>query len=144
MSQKIGFLVVNRKTGYMLEGKDHAAKIFEREADARSACGVMSSNNPVALDYGSAAKSLLKGSTFCFDSEEGHQKFLARVRNDPGNKPFVAFSQDRHRIRWRFEQKLPTAAPANVVGDVAAQVPLKQEPGPLAYNPDILVRKGNP
>lgn len=139
MGQRIGFLVVNQKTGYMLEGKDHAAKIFDREADARGACKALSAERPVPLNYDNLARSLLKGAAFCFETEEGHRQFLNRLRNDISNKPMVAFSQDRQFVKWRFEKK-PDAAPANVVNDAAAQVPAKQSAGPGTFNPDILVR----
>jgi hypothetical protein len=139
MGQRIGFLVVNQKTGYMLEGKDHAAKIFDREADARGACKALSFERPVPLNYDNLARSLLKGASFSFETEEGHRSFLNRLRNDMPNKPMVAFSQDQHFIKWRFEKK-PDAAPANVVNDVAAQVPAKPGAGSSPFNPDILVR----
>ncbi len=138
MSDRIGFLVVNQKTGHLLEGKDHAAKVFDDERSARSACQVLSANKPVALNYENMVKSLLKGSTFCFDTEEGHRKFISRLRNDMANKPFIKFSEDRARVRWRYEKK-PEAAPANVVTDaaVASNAPAT---GSGQFNPDVLVR----
>lgn len=146
MSDNIGFLVVNQTSGYLIEGKDHAAKVFETLANARSACGVMQKWAPVRLRYTDAVRSLLKGSALCFDTEDGHAKFLKKVRNDMANKAFLTLSQDRNFIRWRVVAHDPNASPgAGVVADAIAQTAPASSP-PVetpAFNPAVLVRDGN-
>jgi hypothetical protein len=140
MSNHIGFLVVSQKTGYMLEGKDHAAKIFELEADAKSQCAPMSGKKAVPIDYDSAVRSLLKGAAFCFDSEEGYRKFLARVRNDTVNKPFTKFSTGPDFVRWRFTPEPGSHSPDGLRAAAAKAAPVATPPGQIPFNPHILVR----
>lgn len=101
MSKHFGFLVVSRRTGYMLEGKDRAAKIFGSEKEAKSRCQVLNQQVPVHIPYEHVTQSLLKGSAFCFESEEVYQKFMYRLRHDAAHKPFIEFSQDRTCVKWR-------------------------------------------
>jgi hypothetical protein len=132
MSKYIGYLVVSRRTGYMLEGKDHTARIFDSEAIARRACKPFQEQTPVPIPYHHVARSLLDGSAFCFETEEGYAKFMKCLRNDTSNKPFMAYSQDRNCIRWRHTAKT-TPKPE-------ASAPVQNVPGPEVYNPAILAR----
>jgi hypothetical protein len=146
MSDNIGFLVVNQTNGYLVEGKDHAAKVFETLANARSAISALQKWMPVRLRYTDAVRSLLKGSALCFDTEDCHRKFLKRVRNDATNKAFLTLSQDRNFVRWRTIPHDPNANPAaSVVSDAIAQTAPASGP-PVetpAFNPAVLVREGN-
>lgn len=145
--KRIGFLVVNQRTGYMQEGKDHAARIFDGPIAARLAIRPMTPEVPVPLSYEDMVRSLLKGSSFCFDTDEGFNKFVARVRNDPGNRPFVAYCKDRTFVKWRHAKPeltqdipiptqdipLPTLAPAE-------QAPVPKPEATMQFNPAILVK----
>jgi hypothetical protein len=145
MSDYIGFLVVNQEDGFCLEGKDHAAKIFEHRSDAISACGVMSKRTVFRLRYEMAIQSLLKGSAFMFDSDEGLARFHKKLRNDMAHKPYLARSQDRTYVRWK--DPAPGSGPA---AGMAANAPVQTAPAgqpPVeapAFNPAVLVREGNP
>lgn len=126
MSKHFGFLVVSRRTGYMLEGKDRAAKIFGSEKDAKSKCQVLNQQVPVHIPYEHVTQSLLKGSAFCFESEEVYQKFMYRLRNDSAHKPFIEFSQDRTFVKWRSAGGAKTDAGAGVAAQQpAGAVPAK-------------------
>jgi len=152
MSEHVGFLVVTAETGYLLEGRDHAAKIFETPADAKEQCPPLSKRAPVKLGYEEMLRSLFKGSTFCFANEGAHTKFLKRLRNDPGHKAFVELSRDRDFISWRVKNETPTQSvrndPSVAVHQAPDPVPPAQPPveagEPVtAFNPAILVREGN-
>jgi hypothetical protein len=127
MSKHFGFLVVSRRTGYMLEGKDRAAKIFGSEKDAKSKCQIINQQVPVHISYEHVTQSLLKGSAFSFESEEVYQKFMYSLRHDAAHKPFLQFSQDRTFVRWRSTGDAKAApgagvAAVNAVGAVPAKV----------------------
>jgi hypothetical protein len=98
---KIGFLVVNQRTGNIAEGRDHAAKIFESIQTARAGCKPLSADQPVPITYASLVQSLLQGTPFCFDTDDAYARFVKAVRNDPANRPFLEYSRDRTFIRWR-------------------------------------------
>jgi hypothetical protein len=125
MSKKFGFLVVSRRTGYMLEGKDHAAKLFETLVIAKQAGRPLSDQAPVQISYDTLAASLLKGSAFCFDTDELHAKFIKCLRNDQGNKVFLPYSQNRLFVRWRASTQLVSVSDKNKI----------------EFNPDVLVKK---
>lgn len=145
MSKSLGFLVVNVKTGLMLEGKNHAAKLFGSRNEATHACRPLSSDQVFPLAYPMVAESLLKGTAFCFSTPEVHLRFLKNLRNDPANKPMAAYSQDRSYVRWRkpVETSTPKTEPGASVAarpvDAAgsAKKPSVETPG---FNPSILVR----
>jgi hypothetical protein len=140
----IGFLAVKQKDGYLLEGKDHAAKIFERYGDARSASGILEGRQVVALRYDEAVQSLLNGSAFCFDCDEGLARFHRRLRNDMAHKHFLAKSQDKTYVRWKKLVSSDSAG-AGLAADAAAQTaPPGQSPVEASvFNPAVLVREGN-
>jgi len=101
MSKHFGFLVLSRRTGYLAEGKNHAAKVFESAQSAKQACRPLSDQAPAPIAYAAMAVSLLKGSAFCFENEALHVKFTKCLRNDIANKAFLAYSQDRNFVHWR-------------------------------------------
>lgn len=145
MSSRIGFLVVNPKTGFVLEGRDHASKIFADEKEARRACKPMAGQVPMRIAYRDIVSALLLGSSFCFDSEDTHKRFLGLVRNDPENRPFTAYSKERDLVRWRHtnEKVLPKTNPCAGVATNpgAAPVPAKNPPVEgTGFNHEILVR----
>jgi len=145
MNERIGWLVVKQKDGYLLEGKDHAAKIFEERTDARSASGILASREIVPLSYDAAVQSLLNGSAFCFDHDEGLARFHRRLRNDPAHKHFLANSQDRTYVRWKEKPTASGQPGADLAANAAAQA-IPPGPSPVeapVFNPEILVGKGN-
>ena len=148
----VGFLVVTDDTGYLLEGRDHAAKIFETAADAKAQCSSLSKRRPVRMDYDEMVRSLIKGSAFCFATEAGHTKFLKRLRNDPGHKAFIELCRDRNFVSWRIQNAPSAQAVHNDTGVAVLKNPdpapadrppveAGEPPGP--FNPQILVREGN-
>lgn len=144
MSNQLGFFVVSKRTGYMLEGRDHAAKIFDTQGEARRACKPLQDQVPVPVTYASLAKSMLKGAPFCFDNEGVYARFIKYLRNDIANKPFIAFSQDRNFVRWRHTPHAKTDPAADVGADARREaVPVSTPPDATRYNPDILVRGSN-
>lgn len=140
MSKQFGFMVINRRTGFLLEGKQSSARIFDNQAAARRACRLNRPEEPLPLTYEQLTQSLLKGASFSFDSEEGHRKFLVALRNDPANKALSAYSQDREFIKWRHEAKTPNDTSVDN-GSGVKVVPAKQ-PSVEAptFDPAILVR----
>jgi hypothetical protein len=148
MSDYIGFLVVSRKDGYLLEGKDHAAKVFERRADAQSACGALQNREVVRLRYDVAVQSLMEGSAFSFDCQEGLERFQKKVRNDMAHKPYLAKSQDHTLVRWKESDARPAendSPGARMVSDAAAQAAAASQPSVETpkFNPAILVPERN-
>lgn len=107
MSDRIGFLVVSQKTGFLLEGKEHATKIFDNRRAAQSACNPVGGQVPVPLLYYDMVQALLSGTVFCFVTEDGHSRFLKALRCDPSNAAFLDYSQDRELIRWRHVATKP-------------------------------------
>ncbi len=144
MSKYIGWLVVSQRSGYMLEGKDHAAKVFDTQAIARRACRPVSDQVPVPILYHDLAATLLKGSTFCFETDDAYGKFIKCLRHDAANKPFLVYSQGRACVRWRHknENNDPKTDPrAGVVSDTLAQAPAAMKPMETSpFNPAILVK----
>src|SRR5208337_5097319 len=145
MSKYIGWLVVSQRTGYMLEGKDHAAKVFDTQSVARRACRPLSDQVAVPIPYRDLAAALLKGSAFCFETDDAYDKFIKCLHYDAANKPFLVYSQDRTRVHWRHqnEKDAPKTDPrAGVVSDTLAQTPPAPKPSveALPLNPAILVR----
>lgn len=137
MSKYTGWLVVSQRTGYMQEGKDHAAKVFDTQAAARRACKPLSDQLPVPITYPDLAASLLKGSAFCFDTADGHSKFIKCLRNDLSNKPFTVYSQDQAFVRWRHQvEKLAD----QVAAPVKMESPSKPSTEAMLFNPAILVK----
>lgn len=152
MSETVGWIVASRTTGYLLETKDHAAKIFDTQRDARHACPPMGAWQPVRLTYEEARKSLLDGSPFCFLVADCHRRFVNRVRNDPVNKAFVQLSLDPQFVRWRVSpmaganpQPQPPAPAAARGPHLANHPPVKTVPPAPApvettiFNPSVLV-----
>lgn len=132
----------------MLEGANKAARVFESRETARRSCVPLQSQVPMPITYEQVVHSLLHGSAFCFDTEDGHARFLKRLRNDPGNKPFVDFSRNREFVRWRHSNEKHSEKPgvgARVVGDVVVKaVPAEKPPLEVSeFNASILVREGN-
>jgi hypothetical protein len=108
MSTKyLGFLVVNPKTGFMAEGKEHAARVFENLLAARQACKPPTPKVPYEITYETLVKSLLSGIGFCFESEATYAKFIKQLSHDMGNRPFLAYSRDKNLVRWRFINDTP-------------------------------------
>ena len=145
MSRYIGWLVVSQRTGFMLEGANHAAKIFDTQAIARRACKSLSDQLPVPIPYPDLASALLKGSAFCFETGDAYGTFIKNLRNDAANKPFLVYSQDRTYIRWRHSNEKPVAK-TDPHASVAADPSAKTVPAPSApveassFNPAILVK----
>jgi len=145
MSKQLGFFVVSKRTGYMLEGRDHAAKIFDTNAEARRACKPLQDQIPVPVQYADVAKALLKGSAFCFDNEIVYDKFIKGLRNDLPNKPFIAFSKDRNFVRWRHTPDAKTNPAPDVAADARRET-VSASAAPVQttqFNPDLLVRGSN-
>jgi hypothetical protein len=101
MSKNVGFLVVNRRTGFMLEGQDHAAKVFDTDRLARLACKPLQPQISVPVMYGDLVKALIQGTAFCFDGPMAYSKFIKNLSHDVSNKPFLNFSQNPAKVHWR-------------------------------------------
>lgn len=101
--QRIGFLVVNRRTGFIIEGKEHAARVFDTERQARSACNPIQPQVPAQLTYDDLVKALISGTTFCFEGTEAYGRFIKHLSHDASNRPFLIFSHNKARVRWRHE-----------------------------------------
>lgn len=148
MSKYIGWLAVSPRTGFMLEGKDHAAKIFDTQAVARRAVRPLQDHVPVPVTYRDLVASLLKGSAFCFDNDDGYTKFVKCLRYDLAHKVFLVYSQDRAFVHWRHKNEKDVAKTdpgAGVAPDPAVKAPPSTNP-PVeaqAFNPDILVRRSD-
>lgn len=130
----------------MLEGKDHAAKIFDTMPIARRACKPLQDQVPVPLPYHKLVRALLEGSAFCFDTEDGHARFLKQLRHDTSNKAFLAFSEDRNFIRWRHTAKSdakPDHNPGVAAGPPVPAAPAAAPSTETFFNPAILARESN-
>lgn len=128
----------------MMEGRDHAAKIFDTQGEARRACKPFQDQVPVAVTYANLAKSLLKGAPFCFETEAVYDRFIKALRNDMSNKPFLSFSRDRNFVRWRHTPNAKADPASNVGADARSEpVPAAAPSVESRYNADILVRESN-
>lgn len=98
MREQLRYLVVNKTTGNMHEGRDHAAKVYGCLDDARKVSTQWWL--PKAITYEAICESLEKATAFCFNDADTHRSFLRALRNDPQRKTRVASSLDFQFIRW--------------------------------------------
>jgi hypothetical protein len=141
MSKNIGFLVVSGRTGFLVEGKPGAAKIFDSRRAAQSICKPQMLQVPEALTYHQLTMSLLKGTAFCFDTAAGHERFIALVRNDPAHKMMLKYCEDGTFIKWRYDAEKISSDTSVVTDAIASAPPARQSPVEApTFNPAILVR----